>query len=169
MKYLRGFLWGIILIGFCFVICKSQNEDKITNVEQTRTLSNQKTGRYVSIYNADIIFTVEGKIYVKPNTGFSWEKTGLYKKDKNDKDFSGLYAGFTVSNVKKAVIYIDGNDVNFLYYEESEDSRTIHTDGYMLLQQHDPECSDADDCQKLYGNPPLGMKWVCKDGVCVFG
>lgn len=169
MKYLRELLWGILLAGLCFVICKSQNDKDITDAGRIGSLSKEKAGQYVLIYNVDIIFTDEGEIYFKPTSEYYWEEAGSYKKGKNDKDFSGLYAGFVVTNVKKVVIYIDGNEKKYLYYEESENSITISIDGYWSMEAHDPECTDDEDCEEANPTPPAGFKWYCIDGKCMMG
>ena len=38
-----------------------------------------------------------------------------------------------------------------------------------LKLEAEPECEDADDCQKKYGDPPFGMDWFCLRGRCYYG
>ena len=166
MKNFRTLLGGIFVFGCCLLLCKSQDTGNILDVENPVSLSKSGAGQYIIIYNVDIISTDEGDLFFKPNEDYSWKSKNSYTKGENDKDMSGIYAGIVITNVKKVVIYVDGDNLDYLYYEESEETVIMN---YLEGESQDPECTKDSDCIEIYGNPPTGLVWGCDEGTCKLG
>jgi len=114
----------------------------------------------------DIEVKEDGKVYFKPNSGYSYEYSSNYISSDNDQVFSNINPGYTVKNAKKVVIFVENGSVEYLYYEVNDKTTTL--DGGIGIE-NEKECSDADDCQQKYGSAPHPFNWVCDDGTCKLG
>ena len=129
---------------------------------------NKNSVQYLILYNVDIYMNKDMRVFIHPNEDVSYEYVDLYFKGKNDKPILEINTGHGVTNVKKAVIYVEGDDINYLYYEESNKSTYIEKEVNLKIN-HDPECTGEEDCQEKYGNPPKPYTgWECIDGECFF-
>ena len=122
-------------------------------------------GKYLIIYNVDFHVDNIGEVKIKPSKEWYHEYKVKYYSVNNDLEFSKINPGSVITNVKKVVILVEGNEIEYLYYERSEDSVIKDSEEFGI--RGCKECTTEEDCFNLYGEPPFPYTgYNCIDGIC---
>lgn len=170
MKLSRIIFTALFACCLIFAACSSKNDITIPTENDTDLLAkfNRRGGKFLIIYNVDLIMNEDGKYMMKPREGYRYEYVNRYAKVNGDKWVKRLYAGSKVKNVNKVVIFVEGDRTHFLYYMENN-KITILQGGALFKPNAEVggECEDADDCYAKYDNPPPPLAWKCVKGDCL--
>ena len=165
MKNFRFFFITVLAV-LIIAGCSSNKNNPIDSAGIAETVDKKERGKkYLVIYDVDIITTNDGEIYLKPNSEYKYEFIDGFKLRHNYKSMYNIYMGTTLKNIKKVIILVDGNNIKYLYYEETP--KTYSVNNALYKGSTDPECTDADDCYAIKEDPPSGFVWKCIDGDCV--
>ena len=169
MKHLRIFITFLFACCLIFAACSSKNNTTVQPENDTELLAkfNKGGGKFLIIYNVDLIMNEDGKYMMKPREGYRYEYVDRYAKVDGDTWVKRLYAGSKVKNANKVVIFVEGDKAHFLYYKDSN-KITILQGGVLFKAEGEVggECEDADDCYAKYDDPPPPLVWKCVKSEC---
>lgn len=158
---------SIMILILSGTVCKSDNE-VITDTQNGETLFKAAgSGKLIIYENVDVIKDANGKVSVKMHPKESKRfDTGTYKKVEPGITIENVESGTILTNVKKCVFYEDGKSAEIIWLETTVNSVVFDINQFLILKSDPQECTDADDCEDKYGEPPRGWEYACDDGVC---